>query len=79
MKTKGIKDKEVQVTFEGNHPTSGCVMGFTWKELKFMFEKNFSGSGYVLSIKVTERGVDVYGTKIQEVRSHMEERGRFLN
>jgi hypothetical protein len=68
MKTKGLRKLKAQITFEGTqHPTSGCVFGFNWHDIKRTIENRLPAGDRVLSIKVTDWGIEVYHDKLMTV------------
>jgi hypothetical protein len=73
MKIKGLKSKVEQVTFEGDkHPNYGSVITLNWNDLKAMAEARFPElDDRVISIKVTERGLDFYHSNIFTVGEGM--------
>lgn len=70
---RDLKKTNVQVTFEGDkHPTSGCVFGFTWYDLKLAIESRLPADDRVISFKITDRGLDVYHDKLMTVGEGLE-------
>lgn len=73
MRLKGLKKREVRVTFEGDkHPTSGCVFGFSWDDLKLAIESRLPADDKVISFRITEHGLDVYHDKLMTITEGLE-------
>jgi len=68
MKTRGLKNKNAQVTFEGKkHPTRGGLMKCSWGELKMLMERHFTSIGKIDSIAITVDGLDFITSPVEAV------------
>lgn len=61
MKIRGLKNKSVQVTYDGEHPSCGTVFTLRWELVKSLIEQNFKNKNdKVVSIKVHDGGLDIF-------------------
>lgn len=61
MKVKGLKSKVEQITFEGDHPTSGLVSSEPWHRLRNLIAAHYKDqAANIVSFKITPSSLEIY-------------------
>lgn len=61
MKIKGLKTQVKQITFEGEHPTNGCISIEPWHRLRNLIASHYKKQPTdIISFKITPSSLEVY-------------------